>query len=200
MPAGTHGAVLSKGDDFVFEDGTPVKFFGVNIGFGAAFPEKTVAESMASNLAAMGANMVRIHATDMTYSSFIDYSKDNTQSYNAEMLDRLDYLIYCLKEKGIYIHFDMAAGRVFYEGDGFAADEAAAMKNNVLRGFLFYNDTAASLVRKYITDVLNHVNAYTKLRYADDPVIAIIQYANESSEMCIRDRLGSSKYSVLSSG
>ena len=100
-PAGTHGAVLTKGDDFVFEDGTPVKFFGVNIGFGAAFPTKSVAESMAANLSALGANMVRIHATDMIYSSFIDYSAETTQTFSAEMLDRLDYLIYY---KGIAGH------------------------------------------------------------------------------------------------
>lgn len=180
-PAGTHGAVLTKGDDFVFEDGTPVKFFGVNIGFGAAFPTKSVAESMAANLSALGANMVRIHATDMIYSSFIDYSAETTQTFSAEMLDRLDYLIYCLKEEGIYIHFDMAAGRIFYEGDGFTAEEAEEMQNRVLRGFLFYNDTASALIRKYIVDVLSHVNPYTGMSYAEDPAIAIIQYSNETS-------------------
>ena len=42
---------------------------------------------------------------------------------NAQMLDRLDYLVYCLREKGIYLHLDMTAGRGFHAADGFTEEE-----------------------------------------------------------------------------
>ena len=43
-PVGKHGHVTTKDGHFVFEDGTPVKFFGVNLGFEIARPDKKVAE------------------------------------------------------------------------------------------------------------------------------------------------------------
>src|SRR5206468_12080683 len=33
-PAGKHGGVRMKADQFVFEDGTPVKFWGTNLSYG----------------------------------------------------------------------------------------------------------------------------------------------------------------------
>ena len=38
-PAGKHGFVKVQGDQFVFEDGTPVRFWGVNFNGAACFPE-----------------------------------------------------------------------------------------------------------------------------------------------------------------
>lgn len=187
MPAGQHGAVLSKDGDFVFEDGTPVKFFGVNLGFGAAFPDKAVSDTIAADLAALGVNMVRIHAVDSSfYGSFIDYTKNDTQQFNAARLDKLDYLIHALKEKGIYIHFDMVGIRTFKEGDGFTGEKLDAVKAlpggvRFLRGHLFSDATIARLVKEFTVKVLEHKNPYTGMTYAEDPVIAVIQYANESS-------------------
>ena len=92
-PAGKHGSVLVKGDGFEFEDGTPVKFFGVVLGFGAATPDKDVAEAMAADLASLGVNMVRIHAIDCTYSGVLTYQNGKKTktgwSTNADVLEKL---------------------------------------------------------------------------------------------------------------
>ncbi|MBO4355652.1 MAG: hypothetical protein J5850_02220, partial [Clostridia bacterium] len=71
MPAGQHGAVTIKDGNFVFEDGTPVRFWGVDMGFACATPEKEVAEAMAAELASSGVNFVRFHAIDCTYSGVV---------------------------------------------------------------------------------------------------------------------------------
>ena len=187
MPAGQHGAVKSENGGFVFEDGTPVKFFGVNIGFGAAFPDKGVSDAMAADLASLGVNMVRIHCTDSSYyGSIIDYSKKDTQHFNASRLDKLDYLIYALKEKGIYIHFDMVCARNFKEEDGFSGEKLNAVQPalsglKILRGHYFSDSAISKLICDYTVSVLEHRNPYTGLTYAEDPVFAVIQYANESS-------------------
>ena len=39
-PAGKHGFVGMRADKLVFEDGTPVQFWGVNIGGDGCYPEK----------------------------------------------------------------------------------------------------------------------------------------------------------------
>src|SRR5690606_10958725 len=38
-PAGKHGFLQIKGKDFEFENGTPIKFWGVNIGSNRPFPD-----------------------------------------------------------------------------------------------------------------------------------------------------------------
>ncbi len=179
--AGLHGAVLAKDGDLQFEDGTPVKFFGVNLGFGAATPEKDVAEGFARELASSGVNFVRIHVLDATYNGILDYSGEKTV-ISASALDKMDYLIHCLKEKGIYIHMDTNACRVLKEGDGFTAEEVEASRQvgDMLRGLMFLDDKIVALQLQFVKELMTHVNPYTGMSYAEDPAIAVVQYANES--------------------
>lgn len=179
-PAGKHGYVTSQGDQFVFEDGTPVKFFGVNLGFEAAMPEKTMAEAVAEDLYRSGANMARIHATDCTWGGIIDYSRNTTGHFDLARLDRLDYLIHCLRQKGIYIHLDMTAGRGFKAADGFTEEELAYAGANV-RAVRFFDERIIRLEKEYITRYMTHRNPYSGLTYAEDPAVAIVQYTNENS-------------------
>ena len=60
-PAGKHGFVQAVGEEFRFEDGTPVRFWGVNINGGANFPDHDYAEKFARRLTMVGCNMVRFH-------------------------------------------------------------------------------------------------------------------------------------------
>ncbi len=183
MPAGKHGAVTVKGDSFVFADGTPVKFFGVNIGFAAAAPDKEVAEAMAAELASCGVNFVRLHALDSTYAGIVDYSKSNTQGLAASELDKFDYLVYCLKQKGIYIHLDTNVIHVYKEGDGLTSQKAniIAEAGGYLNATHFFDDRIMELDMQFAMNLVTHVNPYTKMSYAKDPAIAVIQFANESS-------------------
>ena len=56
-PAGKHGFCKARGDRFVFEDGTPVRFWGTNLNSGACFPEKDYAPKLAKRLAKIGINV-----------------------------------------------------------------------------------------------------------------------------------------------
>ena len=112
-PAGKHGFLKVQGDRFVFEDGTPVRFWGANLNSGACFPEKPYAEKLAKRLAAYGCNMVRFHQIDSEWAtpSIYQLTKgrrlENTSTYDPESFDRMDYLVSCLKKEGIYIYLDM---------------------------------------------------------------------------------------------
>lgn len=180
VPAGIHGHVTVQNGHFIFSDGTPVKFFGVNLGFAAATPERRVAEAIAEDLYRSGANMARIHATDCTYCGIIDYTQEKTGMLNTQMLDRLDYLVYCLREKGIYLHLDMTAGRGFHAADGFTEEELEYAAQNV-RAVRFFDERIIRLEKEYIARYLTHRNPYTGLCYVEDPAVAIVQYTNENS-------------------
>ena len=179
-PVGKHGHVTTKDGHFVFEDGTPVKFFGVNLGFEIARPDKKVAEVVAEDLYRSGANMARIHAIDCSYGGIIDYKQETTQHFDPVELDKLDYLIYCLREKGIYLHLDMTAGRIFKAADGFNEEELEYLSRNA-RAVRFFDERIIKLESEFITNYLTHRNPYTGLRYCDDPAVAIVQYTNENS-------------------
>jgi len=180
VPAGKHGFVKTEGSQFVFEDGTPVKFFGVNLGFGAAFPEKEVAEAFAEELASNGVNFARLHATDLG-GGIVKYENNTSQGIDYDQLDKMDYLIYCLKQKGIYIHLDLLAGKFVQEGDGFTKEECDYFRKVFgTRAIRFFDKRIRELDKLYLKAVLRHYNPYTGLLYVDEPAIAIVQYVNEA--------------------
>ncbi|MBP0990281.1 MAG: hypothetical protein J5874_03795 [Oscillospiraceae bacterium] len=189
MPAGQHGFVQVVDGNFQFEDGTPVRFWGTVCGFNNAFPYKSDAEKIAADLASMGVNFVRIHAIDCIFAGgscgivdFSDYGQGlGPKGFIEANLDRMDYFIYCLKEKGIYIHLDTSAGRRITLGEGFDKTEVAASSECNLRGASFFDDRVSKIEYDYAEDFLvKHVNPYTKLSYCNDPAIAVIQRVNES--------------------
>jgi len=60
-PAGKHGFLQARGDRLVFEDGTPVKFWGTNVCNARVAPPKERAERLADRFAKYGVNLVRLH-------------------------------------------------------------------------------------------------------------------------------------------
>ena len=122
-PAGKHGFVCADGDDLRFEDGTIAKFWGVNFNSGACFPDKDYAPQVAARLTQAGCNIVRFHQMDAEWSTpnVFAFTKGKrvttTRQLDPRSMDRLDYLIYCLKQEGIYCYLDMMTYRKFKEGD-----------------------------------------------------------------------------------
>ena len=60
-PAGKHGFVKIKGKDFVFADGTPVKFWGSNICNARPGYDNAATRRWARKLAKFGINCIRFH-------------------------------------------------------------------------------------------------------------------------------------------
>ena len=97
-------------------------------------------------------------------------------SFDPESLDRLDYLIYCLKKEGIYVYMDVLTYRRFETGDGV---ESAYQLGDAAKPYSTFNRRLIELQKKYNSDLWNHVNPYTKLAYKDDPVIVLTEITNE---------------------
>ncbi len=182
-PAGKHGFLQIKGDKFVFEDGTEAKFWGTNFNSAQIFPPHEQSEKVAKRLAKIGVNIVRFHQMDGEWSTPNIFqltkgkNKPDTQSFDPESIDRLDYLIHCLKEEGIYVYLDLLTYRRFKTGDGV---EAADQLRDAAKPYTTFNRRLIELQKKYIYDLYSHINPYTKLAYKDDPVIVLSEITNEN--------------------
>ena len=77
---------------------------------------------------------------------------------NEEYMDRFDYLVKCLKERGIYLYWALSWGG---------------------RGDLYVSPASREAWEKGLSTVLKHLNPYTKTRLLDDPMLAVLLFVNE---------------------
>lgn len=187
-PAGKHGFVKVKDGHFYFEDGTRAKFWGTNLCFSANFPDKKQAEMIADRLAFFGFNAVRLHHMDSAFEphgifkdvapAYKDPQMKKTGVLSEKQLDRLDYLIYLLKQRGIYVDMNLLVSRHFTEADGVKdADRLVIAAKPVS----MFDPRLIELQKQYAKDLLTHYNPYTKMRYCDDPTVALVEITNENS-------------------
>jgi hypothetical protein len=188
-PIGSHGHVTMRDGELYFEDGTPVRFWGLNVSYwggGLIFPSHRAADRLADHLAQYGVNCVRLHVLHSA-NSIIDASRNDTQHFDRERLDRLDYLAAALKERGIYVNLDLMYHRMFKEGDNIDP-ELVGMEprgdynvNWAAGSAALFHPRAIELNRELYRKFLDHVNPYTGLRWADDPQLAMVTIQNEQS-------------------
>jgi len=64
-------------------------------------------------------------------------------------------------------------------------DRAGAKDANTLhqeaKGTSFFDERLIELQKEYAQQLLGHLNPYTKLKYTDDPAVAIVEINNENS-------------------
>lgn len=182
-PAGKHGFLKVKGDQMVFEDGAIGRFWGTCFNSGANFPPHSYSEMVAERLSKFGVNIMRTHQMDSEWATpNIFFSnraqpKNHTRSFDPESMDRLDYLIHCLKEQGVYTYLDLLTYRQFRPGDN--VDNVDALPQ-AAKPYTYFDRRLIELVKEYNRDLWCHINPYTKLAYKDDPAIAMSELKNES--------------------
>ncbi len=185
LPAGKHGFVKAQGDKLVFEDGTPVKFWGANVMAYALFSSTDVdIKAHAKRIAQLGFNLVRIHHHDSKWvdPNIFANQTNNTQELSPEAFKKLDWWIKCLKERGIYVWLDLHVGRQVTKNDGIQDfDELAKGQESAeIRGFNYYNESIQREMQKFNEAYLNHVNPYTRLAYKNDPAVIALLLTNEN--------------------
>jgi len=187
-PAGKHGFVKVKDAHFVFEDGTPARFWGTNLVFEACFPEKKDAELLADRIAFFGFNAVRLHHMDYyfeprgifedTAPAFKDPQMKKTGKLSPTQLDRLDYLVFQLKQRGIYVNINLLVARYFTKADGVIDAGKLGM---AAKPAAMFDPVLIELQKKFAKDLLTHYNPYTKTRYNEEPAVALVEVINETS-------------------
>ena len=180
-PAGKHGFLKAKGRKFVFEDGTVGKFWGTNFNGAACFPDHDYAKVVARRLAKIGINIVRFHQLDAQWHTpnifrFTKGKRVTDACLDKESMDRLDYLVYCLKNEGIYVYLDMLTYRRFRSDEGV---ENAHLLSDAAKPYSVFSRRLIELQKQYCKDLWTHENPYTGLKYCDDPVFVLTEITNE---------------------
>nr|WP_236165813.1 cellulase family glycosylhydrolase [Pseudomonas fulva] len=186
-PAGKHGFVQARGEQLVFEDNTPVRFWGTNLSAYALFksPDEEIAQQ-AKRLSALGFNLVRLHHHDSPWVSpnvFGDGTQvRDTQQLDAESMRKLDLWIKALKDEGIYIWLDLHVQRALTAQDGIDdfGELAKSQARVDLKGYAYVNASIQQAMKHFAAQYLGHVNPLTGLAYKDDPAIAAILLTNEN--------------------
>lgn len=203
-PAGSHGFIQARDGHLYRGDGKRFRCWGVNLtgwaNGSAEIPDNAAARTYAAALARMGVNCVRLHFIDRPDTALptrnegaaisptagpftqpprglIRGDLPDSQHFNPEQLDRLDYWLAQLKSNGIYLDFNLNVGRVFTPGD----DVPDANLLAPFKGVTYFGPELIALQKDFARQLLEHKNPYTGLRYADDPAVALVEVVNENS-------------------
>jgi hypothetical protein len=183
-PAGRRGFVVAKGDQLIFADGTPARFWGGNIAAYALFTSKPEIAGQARRISQLGFNLMRIHHQDSmrwVKPTSIEANRQDSKHLDAAAMDKIDWWIKCLKDEGVYIWLDLHVGRQFKAGDGIGPgfDEIQRAQGEG-KGFNYLNPRVRDLMAEMNAAYLSHVNRYTGLAYKDDPAIMAVLITNEN--------------------
>ncbi|HEY5911394.1 MAG TPA: hypothetical protein VJA21_12405 [Verrucomicrobiae bacterium] len=178
-PAGKHGRVIARADgQFAFTDspGTARRFYGVNFCFGAHDLSHEQADRVADRLARLGYNAFRFHH----YERELNQGQKDSTTLNPEKMDQFDYLLAALIRRGIYLTTDLFVSRgVPYREIGIDRDGEVPM--DTFKILVPVHPGAYENWRQFSRALLNHTNAYTHRRYADEPALAWIALINEGN-------------------
>lgn len=179
-PAGKYGPVIAGPDgQFVFRDRprTPVRFYGPNFVGDSQLPDKKTAGIIAERFAAFGFNVVRFHHHD---NEVFDHSCREPSRLDPERMDRLDYLIACLKKRGIYYTTDVYVSRRDIPASEFG-DLGAIQNIQEYKALFYIDDRVFADWERWAERFFGHVNPYTGLALKDDPALISLSLVNEAN-------------------
>jgi len=189
-PAGRRGGVRIEGDHFVLADGTPIKFWGVNNGNLGCAPPHDEAVERAKQYQRFGVNAVRLHK--FTNADGGIGSDQTLLEFDPRKMDQFDHYLKQLRDRGVYYGFSHVYRTQPVPGDAKhfkAYDEIMTVQRNDAGevvglegstiGFKMFARDVQDYHIQHTLNLLNHVNPYTGLRYAEDPALAFVELHNE---------------------
>ena len=184
-PCGTYGRVIVNAQGrtaFEKRPEKPVRFFGHSCGPEGIPADKEKIEAFADALAAQGYNMIRFHGINgfLISRNRWDgklYDDPETIPFIKENEDRFHYLLFCLKQRGIYVYLDLAT----FSSGWTTASIWGGGPTGFGVGLIAGNEAYRANYRAGVLRMLTAVNPYTKMRLADDPTIAVALFHNEQN-------------------
>ena len=176
-PAGGRGGIVARDGHFYSGDAR-VRFWGVNLAFGANFPTHAMADQLARRFSRYGINAVRFHHMDNQPFPDGIFANAGLETLSPEALDRLDYFVAALKARGVYADLNLHVSRNYSHCQKSADGHDGPRADKIVD--LFDPDLIAAQ-KRYAADLLTHVNAYTHARYADEASVGLVEINNENS-------------------
>lgn len=182
-PAGKRGWVQVDEDKFRFADGTPAKFFAVNISWDDMAVSHEESDQWNDKWAKHGVNLVRLH-------KFINHewagimTKEDHMIPDPVKIKLFDYYHASARKRGIYTSWSAVFHMKLTPADKTRVkyfDEVKAHDPKQLDVISLKNiapDIQDLLIKQTIA-LLDRKNSVTGIRYADDPALAYIELHNE---------------------
>ncbi len=174
-PAGASGRVTIHEGHFVDAHGKRVRLLGSNLTFAGAFPDKDLAPQIAAHLRKLGMNVIRFHHMDGRVAPNGIW-EPGYRELDAQQLDRLDWLIYQLKQHGIFTNLNLHVSRTY---PSIPKDVPRAFRYG--KGLDNFVPEFIALQKQYAKMLLTHFNPYTKTTYAKEPAVIVVELNNENS-------------------
>ena len=177
-PAGKHGWIVPKGENFEFENlpGKRQRFYGNNICWTLPVMSRERCRKLARELVKNGYNSVRLHYWDIMAT---DGVKDGT-TIPEKRLAGFDGFMKEMIDAGIYVSTDLFTSRkIPYRSIGIDRDGCASMAE--IKQLLLFHEPAVSNLQAYVKQILTHVNPYTGRDYAHEPALAWYCIVNEGN-------------------
>lgn len=184
-PAGSLGCVLTRGSHFVFAKAPekPARFYGTNLCFTALYPDKEKAVRLAEEIQRYGYNVVRIHHYESSLTGERPEATTSPSSQielDPESLDRLDFLASELIKRGVYLTTDLFVSRPIPASSVWPGEKGRVQMDEYKMAVLV-SERAYEDYKRFARTLLEHVNPYTKRRWADEPALAWISLVNEGN-------------------
>ncbi|MEO1235210.1 MAG: hypothetical protein AAFX76_00320 [Planctomycetota bacterium] len=175
--AGLHGRVrrTPAGDELLLGDGTPVRFWGVNVSQNQTSQPDPQVDHMARRMAKLGVNMVRHHGP-----IWLPHSPGRL---DARRLDRLHHAVAACKRHGIYTNLSWYFPVWIDDGHDLGLAGYADQPSDQRKPFavLFFNEQAQQHYFDTLRELLTTPNPYTGLTLAEDPAVALVELCNEDN-------------------
>ncbi|SAK86315.1 hypothetical protein AWB76_06037 [Caballeronia temeraria] len=155
-----------------------IRFFGVSLGFDAAFPDATEGRQLADRLSRLGVNLVRLHQLD-----FVLRAKDESRiggvlttapypTLDVEAISRLKTFISVLRDHGIYVVLSIHCGYTFRDIDGVYVGGGQFPASRPLNEIF---PKMIDLQQKFAESLIS------ALGLGNDPTLAFVEINNEGS-------------------
>lgn len=159
-----------------YRGGERVRLWGVNFSFGANLPTHEDAPLTAARLAAAGVNAVRCHHLDTAQWPRGLWNARDGKTISPEALDRLDFFIDQLARRGICVDLNLHVGRAHSRYLGLPETNRQYDKISNI-----FTPALVDAQKDFARELLVRENPYRKVRYGDDPAVAIVEITNENS-------------------
>ena len=173
--AGQSGFIDASGDQFKLGNGTPVRFWGLNVSLDGNVSHDDI-DLMAARFAKMGINLVRIFL-----GSLVDKNGADPTRIDPQRLDNIFYAVNAFKKQGIYTHLSAYYVLDFplKASDGIPGTDDALGRQPF--GLLIFEPHFQEIYKSWLKQFLTTPDPYNGTTLAQEPALAIFEIQNEDS-------------------
>lgn len=171
--AGIHGHCRVDEKGLIFEDGTRLRFWGINT-YQTIKMSRDDVKYFVRHMAKFGVNLIRIHGP---------LSHPNSKAFgewDVKLLNQLHYFVAACREMGIYVVLSHYSPPDYEVTKKMGLEGYDAISSKPPFGLLMINENFREIYKKW-TSFLEEKNPYTGVSLAEDSAVLWFEIQNEDS-------------------